>query len=186
MRAFKGTPASVTSRRAYAASHSVLRERPARSISATVKLRNNGLSCAKKDSPGGIPPLSTDRPSTRISPVVGLRSPVVSDSSVLLPAPLGPTSAHTLPRGSENVQSRNPHPLRYRLPNPTASNAAIPSSSTTSLPHSGIGARESLIQHGTDQRLDVLALQPGLTGLRHPRVKLPAEGLLFGRVAARE
>jgi hypothetical protein len=43
------------------------------------------------------------------SPALGRVSPTASCSSVVLPAPLGPTSAVTEPSGTSIVQSRSAH-----------------------------------------------------------------------------
>src|SRR6202046_1566609 len=64
--------------------------------------------------PGGQPP------STVTSPADGASRPTARLSSVVLPAPLGPTSAATRPAGTSRVQSRNAQVLRYRLPRPLA------------------------------------------------------------------
>ena len=47
------------------------------------------------------------RPSTCTSPAVGAISPTARCRSVVLPAPFGPTSAVTVPRGSVSEQSRS-------------------------------------------------------------------------------
>ncbi len=42
-------------------------------------------------------------------PAVGRHSPTMQWSSVVLPAPFGPTRAATLPDGMDSVQSRSAH-----------------------------------------------------------------------------
>ena len=84
-----------------------LSSRPKRSSSATVNSRYSGLSWATKatrPSAAGLPACS---PTTRSVPAVGERMPTASCMSVVLPAPLDPTSATTRPRGSRSEQSRS-------------------------------------------------------------------------------
>ena len=50
-----------------------------------------------------------ERPSTSTTPLVGSPSPITRCSSVVLPAPFGPTSAVTDPDGTSSVQSRSAH-----------------------------------------------------------------------------
>ena len=54
-------------------------------------------------------------------PVLGASSPTASCSSVVLPAPFGPTSPTTLPSGMVRVQSWSAHFRPYCLPSPFVS-----------------------------------------------------------------
>ena len=48
-------------------------------------------------------------PRTEIDPALGCRRPTESWSSVVLPAPFGPTSPTTLPAGMASVHSESAH-----------------------------------------------------------------------------
>src|ERR1700722_11116023 len=56
------------------------------------------------------------RPHTSIVPDVGRSRPAARLSSVLLPAPFGPTSPTTRPAGTSIVQSDSAHRRPYLLP----------------------------------------------------------------------
>src|SRR5580693_3082253 len=60
-------------------------------------------------------------PSTVTPPADGVDRPTARFSSVVLPAPFGPTSAATCPAGIASEHSRSAHVLPYRLPRPLAS-----------------------------------------------------------------
>src|SRR3984885_8264885 len=65
--------------------------------------------------PAGTPP------STVTAPAVGSARPAARFSSVVLPAPFGPTSAATCPAGIATVHSRRAQVRPYRLPRPMVS-----------------------------------------------------------------
>src|SRR6266542_361088 len=99
--------------------------------SAAVKSRYSGTSCATKPTRERIAPPSVGvSPSTRTAPASGRSRPMARCSSVVLPAPLGPTRAATRPAGRCSEQSRSAHRRRYRLPSPLVSSAVF----TRSLP----------------------------------------------------
>lgn len=54
-------------------------------------------------------PAAGRSPSTRMLPAVGASWPTARFSSVLLPAPFGPTSPTTRPAGMSSVQSDSAH-----------------------------------------------------------------------------
>src|SRR6202167_1298031 len=60
-------------------------------------------------------------PSTVTAPADGAARPTARFSSVLFPAPLGPTRAATCPAGISSVHSRSAQVLPYRLPRALAS-----------------------------------------------------------------
>jgi hypothetical protein len=79
-------------------------------MSAADRLLYSGVSCATNampssaaGDPGGWPP------STVMAPADGAARPTARFSSVLLPAPFGPTSATTWPAGIASEQSRSAH-----------------------------------------------------------------------------
>src|ERR1700722_4647031 len=59
--------------------------------------------------------------STVSAPSVGRVRPTDMVSTVVLPAPFGPTRATMWPPGTVSVQSRSAHLRRYRLPSPLVS-----------------------------------------------------------------
>ena len=64
------------------------------SMSATDRFRYSGMSCATKPIPSSAAGEPTGRPpSTVTSPAVGAVRPTTMFSSVVLPAPFGPTNA---------------------------------------------------------------------------------------------
>ena len=84
-----------------------------RSMSRTRTFPYSGASCATKaisSRAAGEPAGSV--PSTVTLPVVGVISPTVRFSSVVLPEPFGPTSAATRPSGIARQQSRSAQFLR--------------------------------------------------------------------------
>ena len=82
----------------------------------------SGASCATNAVPSSAAadPASWP-PSTVALPSVGAVRPTDMFSSVVLPAPFGPTSATTCPSGTASVHSRSAHVPRYRLPSPVVS-----------------------------------------------------------------
>src|SRR6516164_7525603 len=91
-------------------------------MSATDKVLYNGVSWATNaipssaaGDPGGRPP------STVTPPADGAVRPTARFSSVVLPAPFGPTSAATCPAGTVSVHSRSAQVRPYRLPRPLVS-----------------------------------------------------------------
>ena len=94
--------------------------------SCAVSRRYSGISWARK-------PISARYagswraapPSTAARPAVGAASPASSRSSVVLPAPFGPTSADIRPSGTLIVQSLSAVTRRYRLVSPLVSITAV-------------------------------------------------------------
>lgn len=83
-----------------------------------MKRLNNGFSCARN---AVRRPASADRgsaPNTVKVPSVGSSRFAATDISVVLPAPLGPTSPQIRPAGNRNEQSRSAQPRRYLRPTP--------------------------------------------------------------------
>ena len=87
--------------------------------SSAVNRRYSGISWARKPTSAsqagswrGVPP------STDISPAVGRASPDSSRSSVVLPAPFGPISAHMRPSGTVTSQSLSAVTRRNCLTSP--------------------------------------------------------------------
>ena len=81
--------------------------------------RVGGVSWATKPTRPSCAGLSAGRPpSTAIVPAVGSNRPTARCSSVVLPAPFGPTSPTTFPAGIESVQSRSAQRRPYCLPSP--------------------------------------------------------------------
>ncbi len=111
-RASIGTLPERTMRCAAAASQSGFSSAPIRSVSATVNRLNSGLSCPRKAILGRTPGSSTGTPKTWSPPVLGRTWRVASPSSVLLPAPFGPTRPQMRPAGIRKEQSRSAQPRR--------------------------------------------------------------------------
>ncbi|GAA0944142.1 hypothetical protein GCM10009558_059120 [Virgisporangium aurantiacum] len=103
-----GMPRCVRRFAARSWSKRTLDERPKRSRSATVKWRYSGWSWARKPIRLSARTLLVvgDSPNTSTDPDVGVSSPTDNRSSVVFPAPFGPTSAVTEPAGRSRVQSR--------------------------------------------------------------------------------
>jgi hypothetical protein len=85
-------------------------------MSATLKSRYSGLSCARiatrrPRSAVPLPPLTTGRPSTSSEPEVAASMPLTMLISVDLPAPFAPTSAMMRLAGSWKLHSRSAHTL---------------------------------------------------------------------------
>src|SRR5580704_3999018 len=85
-------------------------------MSATGRFLYSGVSCATNaipssaaGDPAGLPP------STVTDPADGADRPTARFSSVLLPAPFGPTRAATCPAGTASVHSRSAHVRPYLL-----------------------------------------------------------------------
>src|ERR1700722_4992724 len=128
-------------------------------MSATDRFLYSGVSCATNATPSSAAGDPARRPpSTVTSPADGTDRPTARFSSVLLPAPFGPTSATTRPAGTSSVHSRSAQVPRYRLPRLLASTTFIdllPAESDVPLtvpgsragflrPHDGTGSIEGL------------------------------------------
>ena len=66
-----------------------------------VSWATNAMPSSAAGDPAGLPP------STVTTPALGAARPTARFSSVVLPAPFGPTSAATCPAGIASVQSRS-------------------------------------------------------------------------------
>ena len=104
-----GMPSRASRERASRSSQRALSLRPRVSISATLKRRYSGWSCATKPTRGSTREgwSRGDAPNTRMVPALGAANPMASWRSVVLPAPFGPTSAAIRPAGRCSEQSRN-------------------------------------------------------------------------------
>src|SRR6516225_4893645 len=112
-----GMPSRSRRACAYRWSQRWFRLRATCSMSVTGRFRYSGASWATKairSSASGEPGGSL--PSTVIAPSVAVVRPTAMVSSVVLPAPLGPTRATMWPSGTLSVQPRSAHVRRYRLP----------------------------------------------------------------------
>ena len=97
-----------------------LSQAPRRRWSATDRFAYVGVSWATnptRPSWAGLVGRAARR-APRPCPRVGASSPTARRSSVVLPAPFGPTSPTTRPAGTASVQSDSAHRRRYRLPRP--------------------------------------------------------------------
>ena len=113
-------------RRAAASSQRGLRCAPRRRWSATVSPAYVGVSWATKPTFASWAESAAGRPpQTSMVPTVGVRIPTIRLSSVVLPAPFGPTRPVTRPTGMSRVQSRSAHRRRYCLPRPRAVTMAL-------------------------------------------------------------
>src|SRR5690349_14595344 len=95
-------------------------------MSATGRFLYSGVSWAPNAIPSTAPGVPAGRPPSTVTlPADGSARPTARFSSVVLPAPFGPTSAVTCPAGTFTVHSRSAQVLRYRLPRPLASSTFI-------------------------------------------------------------
>src|SRR5215472_6973408 len=96
-------------------------------MSATDRPLYSGVSCATNAIASSATAVPARRPpSTVTAPADGIDRPTDTLSSVVLPAPFGPTSAATRPAGISRVHSRSAQVRRpYRLPRPLASTTFI-------------------------------------------------------------
>src|SRR5216684_2845410 len=91
-------------------------------MSATDKFLYTGVSCATNAMPSSAAGDPAGRPPSTVTlPADGSARPTARFSSVVLPAPFGPTSAVTCPAGTASVHSRSAQVLLYRLLRPLAS-----------------------------------------------------------------